>query len=113
LSLLSELNTIIADIGLPVETGIFSGEAPETYTVLVPLVSLFDMHADDLPRVDIQEVRISLFCKNNYVATAEQLTHAVLAADMCVTARTYVDHDDETGYHQWSIDILKQYPFSL
>ena len=113
MSLLAELTTIITSSGLPIETGVFSGEAPDTYTVLVPLVSVFDMHSDDLPRIDIQEVRISLFCKNNYVSIADQLTRAVLSAGICVTARTYVDHDDETQYHHWSIDVLKAYPFVL
>jgi hypothetical protein len=32
-SLLSELNTIITGLGLPVETGVFSGKAPAEYIV--------------------------------------------------------------------------------
>jgi hypothetical protein len=109
MSLLAELSTIITSLGLPVETGVFSGEAPDTYTVLIPMVDTFDLHADDAPGYNIQEVRISLYSKSNYLAVAEHLTRAILSAGMCITARTYVEHEDETGYHHLSIDVLRQY----
>ena len=37
MSLLSELNAIAESCGVPVETGIFSDTAPDTYLVLTPL----------------------------------------------------------------------------
>ena len=37
MSLLSELNTIAESCGVPVETGVFSDAAPDTYLVLTPL----------------------------------------------------------------------------
>ena len=37
MSLLSELNNIAESCGVPVETGIFSDVAPDTYLVLTPL----------------------------------------------------------------------------
>lgn len=66
MSLLSELNTIAESCGVPVETGIFSDVAPDTYLVLTPLSDSFDLHADNQPSVDVQEIRLSLFCKENY-----------------------------------------------
>lgn len=66
MSLLSELNTIAESCGVPVETGVFSDVAPDTYLVLTPLSDSFDLHADNRPSVDVQEVRLSLFCKENY-----------------------------------------------
>lgn len=67
MSLLSELNTIAESCGVPVETGIFSDAAPDTYLVLTPLSDSFDLHADDRPGIDTQEVRLSLFCRENYM----------------------------------------------
>ena len=44
MSLLSELNTIAESCGVPVETGVFSDAAPDTYLVLTPLSDSFDLH---------------------------------------------------------------------
>lgn len=66
MSLLSELNTIAESCGVPVETGVFSDAAQDTYLVLTPLSDSFDLHADNQPSIDVQEVRLSLFCKENY-----------------------------------------------
>lgn len=49
MSLLSELNTIAGSYGIPVETGVFTDPAPDTYLVLTPLSDTFDLHADDRP----------------------------------------------------------------
>lgn len=109
MSLLSELNTIAQEVGLPVETGVFSGTAPAEYLVLTPLTDTFDIHADNDPGVDIQEVRISLFTKGSYTKWKNTLVRAILAADMTITERRYVGHDDDSGYHNYAIDVAHYY----
>ena len=37
MSMLQELNTIVENAGLPVETGVFSGTAPDEYVVVTPV----------------------------------------------------------------------------
>ena len=37
MSLLSEIKAAVTGCGLPVETGVFSGEPPEEYVVVTPL----------------------------------------------------------------------------
>ena len=44
----------------------FSDTAPDRYLVLVPLSDTFDIHADNSPGIDVQEVRISLYTKGSY-----------------------------------------------
>ena len=90
MSLLSELNTIAESCGVPVETGIFSDVAPDTYLVLTPLSDSFDLHADNQPSVDVQEIRLSLFCKENYTKIKNALVRALLAADVTVTSLPWV-----------------------
>ena len=109
MSLLSELNTIAESCGVPVETGIFSDPAPDTYLVLTPLSDTFDLHADDRPGIDTQEVRLSLFCRENYMKIKNTLVRALLAADVTVTDRRYIGHEDDTGYHHYAIDVAKSY----
>ena len=61
MNLLSELNTLLSDCGIPVETGIFSDKAPDAYLVITPLSDSFELHADNRPGMDVQEARLSLY----------------------------------------------------
>ena len=109
MSLLADLNTIAGNVGIAVETGVFSGTAPTEYLVLTPLSDSFDVHADNDPGVDVQEVRISLFSKGSYTKQKNSLIRAILAADLTITERRYVGHDDDTGYHNYAIDVAHYY----
>ena len=109
MSLLSELNTIAGGCGIPVETVVFTDPAPDTYLVLTPLADTFDLHADNRPGIDTQEVRLSLFCRENYTKIKNVLVRALLAADVTVTDRRYIGHEDDTGYHHYAIDVAKAY----
>ena len=109
MSLLSELNTIAESCGVPVEPGVFSDAAPDTYLVLTPLSDSFDLHADNQPSIDVQEVRLSLFCKENYTKIKNRLVKAVLNADMTITDRRYIGFETETGYHHYAIDVAQIY----
>ena len=109
MSLLSELNAIAESCGVPVETGVFSDAAPDTYLVLTPLSDTFDLHADNRPDIDTQEVRLSLFCRENYMKIKNTLIRALLAADMTITDRRYIGFETDTGYHHYAIDVAKSY----
>ena len=109
MSILSELTTIVSAIPLPVETGVFSDKAPDEYVVLLPLSDIFELHADNLPGFDVQEVRISLFSKGNYQQRKKQIIAALLSDDFTITERRYIGHEDDTGYHHYAIDVAKNY----
>ena len=109
MSLLSELNTLAKVQGISVETGVFSGTPPTEYLVLTPLVDTFDLHADNSPGIEVQEVRISLFSKGSYTKRKNALVRALLAADITITERRYAGHDDNTDYHNYAIDVAKHY----
>ena len=108
MSLLSETKAAVTGCGLPVETGVFSGEPPEEY-VVAPLADTYELHADNLPGYETQEARLSLFSKGNYTQRKEQLSNALLAADFVITDRRYIGHEDDTGYHHYAIDVAKLY----
>lgn len=109
MSLLSELNAVAESLGIEVETGVFTDTAPNEYLVLTPLVDTFDLHADNTPGADIQEVRLSLFAKGNYTKRKNQIVRALLAADITITDRRYVGHEDDSGYHHYAIDVANYY----
>ena len=49
MSVLSDLQTIAESCGVSVETGVFSGKAPDAYLVITPLSDSFELHADNAP----------------------------------------------------------------
>ncbi|MGI6730269.1 MAG: hypothetical protein ACOX5F_00015 [Anaerovoracaceae bacterium] len=109
MSILSELNTLFETANIPVETGVFSGVPPDEYLVLTPLTDTFAVYGDNKPLADINEVRISLFSKNNYLQRKNQLVRMLLQADFVITDRRYIGHEDDTGYHHYAIDVAKEY----
>ena len=108
MNILAELNTLLAGI-LPVETGVFSGKAPDEYVVITPMADTFPVHADNRPQCETQEARLSLFSKGNYLQRKRQTVSALLGADFTITSRLYVGHEDDTGYHHYAIDVAKNY----
>lgn len=109
MSILSELNALFETANIPVETGVFSGVPPDEYLVLTPLTDTFTVFGDNKPLADINEVRVSLFSKNNYLQRKNQLVRILLQADFVITDRRYVGHEDDTGYHHYAIDVAKYY----
>ena len=70
---------------------------------------LLELHADNLPSGEVQEVRISLFVKGSYTKLKNALTRALLRAEITITDRRYNGHENDTGYHQYTIDVAKYY----
>ncbi len=109
MSILSELNSILENLNIPVETSAFSNDIPEEYAVLTPLTDDFDLFADDTPLCEISSVRITLFSKKNYLNTKVRIVSALLKGDFTVTLKEYAGLDNDTGYHNYTIDVEKPY----
>lgn len=109
MSLLSELNTLLSDCGIPVETGIFSDKAPDAYIVLTPLSDSFELHADNAPGCETQEARLSLYSKGSYTKAKNALVRTLLGADFYITDHRYIGYETDTGYHHYAIDVAKLY----
>ena len=109
MSLLQELKSISEAIGVTALTGVFSSSPPDVYCVLTPLADSFELFADNTPEQDIEEVRISIFDKGNYKLIKKAFERALLSADITVTGRRYIGHEDDTGYHHYAIDTAKNY----
>ena len=113
MSLLAELNDLADAIGIPVETGVFTGTAPDEYLILTPLADSFTLHADNRPQFDVQEVRISLYAKGSYMERKDQIVRALLAVGIGITDRRFISHEDDTGYFHYAIDVAKSYEMEV
>ena len=109
MSFLEEINILLAGLGVNVETGVFSGKAPDEYIVVTPMADVFGLHADNKPQFETQEARLSLFSKGNYIKRKNEIVKAFLAEDFTITSRLFVGHEDDTGYFHYAIDIAKNY----
>ena len=106
--MLEELNTIVERTGLPVETGVFSGTAPDEYVVITPISEHFGLFSDDGPGMNIEEARLSLYSKKNYTQKKDLLVRTLLTAGFTVSDRQYIGHEADTGYHHYSIDLAQE-----
>ena len=79
--------------------------APDAYLVFTPLTDSSDIFADNTSGIEIEEARISLFTKTNYLGLRNQLTRALIDAGLTVTARRYIGYEADTGFHHYSIDV--------
>ena len=113
MSLLEDLQTTLAELGIPVETGIFSDKAPEQYLVIIPLSDTFDLHADNAPGIDVQEARLSLFTTASYTAAKKKLIRLLLRDDFTITGRLYNGYETETGYYHYTVDVAKYYEMEV
>jgi len=109
MSLLAELKRITDTLNIPAQTSIFDAPAPDKYIVFTPIVDDYHLFADNKPNVDVEEVRISYFDKGNYLAGKKAIENAVIAAEITITDRRYLGHEDDTGYHHYAIDVAKNY----
>lgn len=109
MSILADIQTALSGLNIPVETGVFSESAPDKYIVVVPLSDSFDLHADNSPGMDIQEVRLSIYAKGNYTKDKNAVVKRLLAADMTITDRRYIGYETETGYHHYVVDVAQYY----
>lgn len=109
MSILSDLVNTIKTLNIPIETGYFSDKPPSEYIVLTPLIDSFELYADNGPLNQVEELRISLFTKNNYINLKNQLARILLGAGFIITDRRYLGFEDDTKYHHYVIDVMKEY----
>lgn len=109
MNMLSELNSTLSTLDIPIETGVFTDTAPDKYIVIVPMSDSFDLHADNSPTVDVQEARLSLYAQRNYMKDKNTIVRTLLAADFTITDRRYIGYETETGYHHYAVDVAKYY----
>lgn len=109
MTILEQLNTVLAPLGIPFETGVFTDKAPDSYLVIIPMTDTFELHADNAPGGSVEEARLALYTKGSYTKMKNAVTKALLAAEMTVTERQYLGFETDTGYHHYNIDVANYY----
>ena len=111
-ALLEQLTTIADKLELPFEVGLYTATpAPDTYLVATPLTDMFDVFADNQPSVEIEEVRLALFTRGNYLDLRNLITRALLSAGLTIIGRSYVGFEADTGFHHYAIDVATHHTY--
>lgn len=103
-NLLKRLNGILKSLSIPAETGVFTETPLDVYCVLTPLTDTLSEFADNRPESEVQEVRISLYCKGNYISFKNKITRALLENEITITARQYIGLETDSGCHHYNFD---------
>ena len=112
-SILRDLKKTLMSTGLPMVTGVVWYQAHDYDLVFTPFNDLLVLFADNLPQMDLQEARISLFTKGNYMARKNQIVALLIAGDFTITDRRYIGKEADTGFHHIVIDVAKEYAVTL
>ncbi|USR79880.1 hypothetical protein [Arcanobacterium pinnipediorum] len=111
-ALLERLTNIADKLGLPFEVGLCATTpAPQTYLVATPLADTFEVFADNQPGLEVEEVRLALFTRGNYLDLRNRITRALLDAGLTITGRTYVGFENDTGFHHYAIDVATHHTY--
>lgn len=113
MNILCEIKKLLESLQIPIETGVFSEEAPSEYIVLIPLADSYPLNANDIPQVDKQEVRITIFTKSNYIKLKNRICGLLLNHYFYITDRRYNGYDTDAGYHQYTVDVAKIYEIDI
>ena len=113
MNILTELSALLTGLDIPFETGAFKGRAPDEYVIIDPLADTFAVYADDTPQNEIQEARLSIYSKGNYIRLRNRLTKALIEEEFTVTDRKYIGYENETEYHHYAIETEKDYEYEM
>ena len=94
--ILEQLQRIFEKLEIPVESSLMTGRPPDTYVVLLPMTDRFELFSDDKPEIDVEEVRISLFTRKNYIKIKNRITKLLLRSDFTITERRYIEFENDT-----------------
>ncbi|QOQ39400.1 hypothetical protein [Trueperella pecoris] len=113
-ALLERLTDVADQLGLPIAVGLYThAPAPGTYLVATPIADTFDVFADNTPDVEVEEVRLALFTKGNYLPERDRITAALLEAGLAITARRYIGFEADTGFHHYALDVAAYTPYDM
>lgn len=108
-NILLDITKLMQDIEMPCETGAYTNKAPNQYVVITPIYDDLELYGDDKPTCIIEEARISLFTKGNYLKAKNKILHKLIDDDFTVTDAHYIEFEEDTKYHHYNIDVEKHY----
>ncbi|MBD5128442.1 MAG: hypothetical protein HDT43_00730 [Ruminococcaceae bacterium] len=106
MNLTERINVALALPGVPVsvmENPTDSGKINK-FIVIIPENDDIT-YADDKPLDFVEGAALQLYCKGNYLGFRDEVTNALIAADITISSRRYMEYEQDTGYHHYIIEV--------
>lgn len=101
---LAPLNVPVTVVENPADSG-----AINKFIVIIPTSDDFELYADDKPLAGTEEAELALYCKGNYLAFRDKVTELLIAADITIASRRYLEFEQDTDYHHYIIDVAENF----
>ena len=109
MSALEEITKLFKKLNIPAQTTEFTSRPIDEYAVFTPISDTFDVFSDDMPNVEINSIRVTLFTKGNYILLVKKISAELLGKGFTITDRRFVNREIDTGYNHYAIDCEKFY----
>lgn len=96
---LSPLNVPVTVMENPTDSGM-----SDSFIVIVPENDNI-VYADDKPIAFTEGVELQLYCKGNYLGFRDEVTNALISADITIKSRRYLEYEQDTEYHHCIIEV--------
>lgn len=99
----------LAPLGIPIsvmEHMTDSGKS-DRFIVIVPENDDIT-YADDKPLDFTENAALQLYCKGNYLSFRDEVTNALISADITISSRRYLEYEQDTGYHHYIIEVAAE-----
>lgn len=97
---LAPLNVSVTVAEHPTDT-----QKREKFIVIIPTNDNFGLHADDKPLAAVETAELALYCKGNYLGFRDKVTERLIAADITIINRRYLEFEQDTDYHHYIIEV--------
>ncbi|GHU54688.1 hypothetical protein FACS1894132_09700 [Clostridia bacterium] len=109
--ILDELKLILEGCGYATEFAYYSDLSGDKRAVLTPMGDELTHYGDNVPLMEISSVRVSIFTKGDYYGDVKAIKKALINNDFCITDSKFIEHEKDTKYNHYIIDVEKDYDF--
>ncbi len=79
------------------------------YVTLIPLYEGFDVYADNKPEIEITEVELAIYSKDNYLKLTKDISRLLIDSGFTITNRKYIEYEEDTKFHHYIIDVAMEF----
>jgi hypothetical protein len=96
-------------INIPVSINENVDKKAESFIIIIPLYDGFDVFADNMPGVEINEIELAVYSKGNYLKLVKDISALLLGTGFTITGRRYIEYEKDTKLHHYIIDVAMEF----
>lgn len=106
MNLTERIDVALAPLGVPVSVMEHMTDRGKSDKFIVIVPENDDIaYADDKPLAFVEGAALQLYCIGNYLGFRDEVTNALISADITISSRRYMEYEQDTGYHHYIIEV--------